>query len=356
MAQLLHEIAWGEPIFPVVPDPEWEHRVKSELGMVSDYLKRLSPIPWVREAALIFPRIRVTTIPQSMQRVGELVIAQENACRFCYGVAKSTLRLYGHSDKLIGKIERQMHLAELDDKERAFIRYCRDLARSRPRPPKVEVDRLRQLGYDDTQIADITFMVAGNCFMNRLATFTSCPPVKMIETMSGKWMRFMWPLLRRRMNKWAIRSIPLDEDDDSFPAVIKVLRGLPGGGALRRALQGAFASDVLSSELKVLMFAVVARTLECQFCQTETKAMAADLGIPAEAFDEALITLSSPRLDTDELQILEWTRETISYQNAEIQERVRALTQQIDPVKVLEAVGISALANTVVRIGVLLDS
>lgn len=352
----MHEIEWGEPIFPVVADPAWENRVRSELGMVPYFLKRLAPVPWIREAALTFPRIQVTRIPQNMRRVGELVIAQENACRYCYGVAKSTLRLYGHSDKMISRIERQMHLAELDDKERAFIRYCRDLARSRPRPPKMELDRLRELGYSEDQVADITFMIAGNCFMNRLATFTSCPPMKMLETMSGKWARFMRPLIRRQMNKTAIRSIPLAEDDDSFPAVVRALMGLPGAGAIRHTLQGAFASDVLSAELKVLMFAVVARTLECQFCQTETRAMATALGIPDEAFDAALISLASPRLEPDELEILQWTRETISYQNAEIQDRIRGLTEHIEPVKVLEAVGISALANTVVRIAVLLES
>ena len=34
MAKLINDIEWGEPILPIVQDPEWEAEVKADMGMV----------------------------------------------------------------------------------------------------------------------------------------------------------------------------------------------------------------------------------------------------------------------------------------------------------------------------------
>jgi alkylhydroperoxidase family enzyme len=120
-------------------------------------------------------------------------------------------------------------------------------------------------------------------------------------------------------------------------------------------MTGAFESEILSKELKILMFAVVARSLECQFCLTESKNMAGQLGIEAKEFERALGSLSSPRLNEVESRIFAWTRETVHFETGDIQRRIRVLSAHVEPVILLEAIGVAALANTVVRLAVLLE-
>ena len=123
---------------------------------------------------------------------------------------------------------------------------------------------------------------------------------------------------------------------------------------LNDAMTGALESDILSRELKVLMFAVVAKTLECPFCLTESKNMARDLGIDEIEFDTALASLSSPRLNEHEAKIFSWTRETVHFDTADIQRRIRILAEEVEGVVLLEAIGVASLANTIVRLAVLL--
>ncbi len=49
MAQLMNEMEWGEPILPAVADPEWEAKVKAEMGTIPDLMTRVSRSRWLRE-------------------------------------------------------------------------------------------------------------------------------------------------------------------------------------------------------------------------------------------------------------------------------------------------------------------
>jgi hypothetical protein len=116
-----NQMSWGEPILPIVVDRAWEAEVVADIGQLPDLCRRLAPSKWLREAILKWPRIPVSEFPKHLGDIGSLVTAQENACRYCYGVARSYLRMFGHSEKAISRIEREMQFGELDDKERVFM-------------------------------------------------------------------------------------------------------------------------------------------------------------------------------------------------------------------------------------------
>lgn len=357
MSEILDAMAWGEPIVPVVRDAAWEAEVKAGIGMVPDLLLRVSPSPWLRTACLNWPRIPAEHIPQDLADIAALVTAQENACRYCYGVARSFLRIFGRSEKEIAKLERAMQFAELDEQQRIYIRFCRNLARSNPRPPKTERDKLVSMGFSETQIREVAFLVANYCFMNRVATFISTTPMYQIEKMADSLVgRIMRPLIRHQMKKTTWRDIPpLRGDAGSFPGVVKALTGSAGASVINDGLREAFQSEILSKELKILMFAVVARSLQCRFCQDESRRLAVQIGLSEQAFDHALTSLSHPGLQEDEAKILAWTRETIHYDSRAIQNLNRQLVREIDPVRLVDAIGIAALANAVVRLAVILE-
>ena len=174
MPTLLNEIEWGEPILPIVEDKEWRAQVKSELGgIVTNFLMIVSPSEWLRLACLKWPRYKVTQFSQRLADIATLVTAQENACRYCYGIARSQLKLFGYTEKLIDRIEKGLQLAELDEKERTFIQFCRNLAKSSPRPPKRERQKLVDLGFSELAVAEMAFYIVNHCFLNTSATILS---------------------------------------------------------------------------------------------------------------------------------------------------------------------------------------
>ena len=356
MAQLINDIEWGEPNLPIVRDPEWEAEVKADLGMVPDLMMRVSTSPWLRKACLKWSRYSVKEFPKHLGDIGMLVTAQENACRFCYGMARSQMKLFGYSEKMISNIEREMQLAEMDEKDRIFIQFCRNLARSSPRPPKAYRDQLISLGFTPLAVSEMTFHIANQCFINRVATFISSAPMYKMEKMANSFLgRILRPLIARKIRSQAwTPAEPLTENKKSFPGLVQALDGLPAAAVIQEGLEGAFSSGVLSMELRVLMFAVVARSLECSFSQNETLQMAEDLGFSEAEFENALSSLNSPRLNGPEGKILSWTRKTVHFQTGPMQKQIRALSREVDEEMLLESIGVAALANTAVRLAVLM--
>jgi alkylhydroperoxidase family enzyme len=357
MATLLNEIEWGEAILPAVVDPAWEAEVQGALGAVFDLMRRVAPSPWVRAVQLGLFKQRARAMPQRLADIGFLVTSQENACRYCYGAAKAQLRMLGYPERLIGKIEREAQVAELDKKERAFIQFCRNLARSKPRPAKAEREALIALGFAPLAVAEMASWIVTVTFLNRVATFIACPPEDGYEKLAGSFK--VW-LLRPLLARKARAAPPAPGNGGSagagaFGPIVNTLAGLPAADVLNDAFRGAFASPVLPRATKALMFAVVARSLACTFCEGESRKLLLAEGFTEAEIDAALATLSSPRLDARAASILAWTRDTVHYQPAPIQQHTRALAAEIGDAALIEAVGVAALANATVRLAMLLE-
>ncbi len=75
-----------------------------------------------------------------------MVAAQENSCRYCYGLNRVVLKIVGYAEAFIDPLERDMRVAELDEKQCAVLAFCRNLVRSRPRPARSEAEALIKLG------------------------------------------------------------------------------------------------------------------------------------------------------------------------------------------------------------------
>jgi alkylhydroperoxidase family enzyme len=265
--------------------------------------------------------------------------------------------MLGYSERVIGQIEREIQLAELDEKDQAFIRFCRNLARSNPRPARAQRDELIALGFSPLQIKEAAFLIVDHSVLNRVASFLACPPVLMYERLGRSFLgRLLRPILATAHRKSA--PVPVDfvaPEGAPFARVTGALAGLPAAYLLDRTLNGAFDSPILSRRIKALMFAVVARMLECGFCQPESRKLLQAQGFNEEEVDASLASLTSPKLDAAESAILAWTRETVRYQPSQIQKRTRALSEAIGALAMIEAVGVAALANSTVRVAMLLE-
>ncbi len=295
--------------------------------------------------------------------IGALVSAQENSCRYCYGTNRAFMRILGYSEAFISRIEQDAQVAELDAKERAFIAFCRHLARSRPRPAKADRDALVALGYSPLEVNEMALVIASCCFYNRMSTLVASPPEQALERMAGgtlgRLLNLVGPLIRNLIMRprTPIRD-PMDPaalSKGPYGPVVATLAGLPGATLFRAALDGAFASDVLPRSTKALMFAVVARALACRPSEDESRKLLLADGFDHAEIESALSTFASARLSPRDAKILTWVRETVAYRPEAIQDETRALAEEIGEAAILEAIGVAALANAIVRLGMLLE-
>jgi len=364
MAPLLNEIEWAEPILPAAPDPQWEAELKRRGGQPFEVDRRIAPSPWLREAAFAVTSYQPSALPERLMRIGSMVTAQENACRYCYGANRAYMKVLGYSEAFIQSVERNVQLAEMDPRERAFVEFCRSLARSRPRPSRSACERLLRLGYSAPEIAEMAFIIAMGCFYNRVATLIACPPEVKFERMANGPIGFVIGLAMPLVQKLKRNQPPAGHDapaadaplaSGAFGPVLAPLAGLPAARVMKGALDGAFASQVLEHQSKGLMFAVIARTLGCPHCESEARRMLAGAGLGRDVVDAALATLHTDRLPADQADLLAWSRDTVSYDTPSIQRKTRALAGSLDNAKMLEAIGVASLANATVRLAMLLE-
>ena len=358
MAQLLNEIVWGESILPVVADPAWEAAVKRRAGQVTEMDRRAAPSPWLREMAVADITYRPVAMPRQLFSIGSLVTAQENACRYCYGANRALMRILGYSESFISRLERDAIVAELDEKGRAFVAFCRNLARSRPRPMKAECEALVALGFAPEAVTEMALLIALACNHNRLGVLSACPPERVLEGLAGGRLAFVTrPLARLAMSLHRPPQPPLLGRDQlaagPFGSILAAAAGVPAATIFRTALDGAFASNVLPRTTKALMFAVVARTLGCRASEQEARNLALAGGLDADAFESALATLSCTAFPASHARLLAWVRDTVYYQIGPIQRETEALARELAPLETLEAIGVAALANAMVRLAML---
>jgi alkylhydroperoxidase family enzyme len=367
MAQLLNEIQWGEPLLPPVADPAWKAEVKRRLGRVGDLEMRIAPSPWLREAGVSASAYKVSHVPARLVNIAFLVTSQENSCRYCYGAARAMMKMMGNSESFISRIERDAQIAELDDRERNFILFCRNLARSMPRPAGTDREALIGLGFAPLAVNEAAFYIALVCFYNRVATLLACPADRSFERLAdgfaGRLMIRAMSLIGRLLAGKTLApaaSAPDQAPGPSGPSgpfgpIVATLAGLPAAAWLHAALESAFASTVLPRRTKALMFAVVARSLACRHCETEASRMLVADGFTEPEIQAALATLASKRLEPFESKLLSWVRGTVHLQAAAIQDETRALAAEIGDAAILEAIGVAGLANMTVRLAMLLE-
>jgi alkylhydroperoxidase family enzyme len=358
MALLLNQIEWGEPLLPVNADPALEAEAKKTFGAVPGVLKRVMGSPWIARFYIDLFCTRFVAADEGLLDLAGFVTAQENSCRYCYGATRAALKILGYSEARVNRIERLAEMAELDEKERAVIQFCRQLARSNPRPGEAEQAALAQLGYGGDVMKELCFYVATQCFSNRVATMLAVPPEARLEQLSGSFFgRVLRPVISRLLRKkppsrLAARAV----DEGPFGAVAGVFAGLPCAAPLREVLDAAFASTVLGRRAKTLMFAVVGHSLGCTTSCGEARRLLVADGLTGAEVDQILANLGGPGLDPTEAALVPFARDTVRYQTGPIQKRVRELKDQLGDDIVLEAIGIAALANAVVRLGMLSKS
>lgn len=354
-AGALAHVRWEPRLLEPGHDRAMESYARRRVGMPHPTVRYFLAAPWVARAVVDL-HVEFGLLLELDQRTADLiglVVSQENSCRFCYAIVRSTLWLQGMDAERIRRVEQNFSRADLPPRTQAAIAYARAQSRSGPAGACIAWPTLREAGIDTLQAKEIAFTVATNDFSNRAHTMVAAP-YRPVERMPEQaLMRLLRPLLDRMMSRHRSRGQPaaLPAADPALPngALVAAFAGSPIAAALQRTLAEMWASPQLSRRCKLLMFAVVSRGLPCQVCELELTAALRREGLSADAVERILGRLDGPELDATERALLPLARESLWYEPAQLQRRVRGLSGTLTQPQLIEAIGVAAMANALCR-------
>jgi AhpD family alkylhydroperoxidase len=314
----------------------------------------LAPCPWVVRsmAGVNHDHALLAHLDLQLADLIGLVVSQDNSCRFCYAAQSVLLRIQGFPDQRIRELQQDLLSASIGRRESSALEFARRFSRASPLLAWSDTAAMREAGWSDAAIREIAVVAATHVYFNRLSTLPALPPASLESMPDRWWFTLAAPLVRRWMRKGRgapVRLAP-GEEAGPFGALVEGLDGLPAARAMRRVLDDAFASPLLSRAAKSLIFAVVARGLGSPVSESEaSRLLDAEGWTPADV-ETALAHLASPRLDPAERALLPVARESIRYEPARIQRHARGLRETLGVQRFVEFVGTCALANAVCRL------
>jgi AhpD family alkylhydroperoxidase len=355
MPSALSHVAWEASLVEPGHDRAMEAYARRRLGVPHATVRYFLAAPWVARAVVDL-HVEFGLLLKLDQRTADLiglVVSQENSCRFCYAIVRSTLWLQGMDAERIRRVEQDFGRADLAPRAQAAIAYARAQSRSGPAGAKAAWQTLRDAGIDTLEAKEIAFTVAVTDFSNRTHTMVAAPYLPAERMPQHPLMRLLRPVLDRVLSRHRSRGAPAAATpaDPALPygGLVAAFAGSPIAAALQRLLGEMWASPLLSRRCKLLMFAVVSRGLPCEVCELEiTRALQRE-GLAAETVERILGRLDAPELDATERLLLPLARETLWYEPAVLQRRVRALRDTLSPPQLIEAIGVAALANALCR-------
>jgi AhpD family alkylhydroperoxidase len=355
----MQEVEWEPPLLAPKHDAAIEARAKQLAGYVPGGTAYFAGVPWLAEALTLMHVANMTRvhIDHDLADLVGLVVSQDNSCRYCFAAQRTLLRFVGHPEERIRQLERDVRTADLPPAKRVALEFARRLSRANPLVTPADTAVLREAGYGDDEIREISAQAGLLIFFNRISTLAALPPEPMERLPDRWWARLLRPVgalkiagMRHRSTGERLRE---DQRTGPFVFVTNALDGLPTAPALRQSIDGLFASPVLGRRAKILVFVLVARALGCICSEREATALLADDGLPPEETERVLSHLASPALDPVEAVVVPFARETVWYEAAPLQRRAREVQHRLTNEQFLELIAAAAIANTVCRLGFL---
>jgi alkylhydroperoxidase family enzyme len=355
MENALSHVGWETSLVPPGHDRALEAYARRRLGVPHASVRYFLDAPWVARTVVDL-HVEFGLLLELDQHTADLiglVVSQENSCRFCYAVVRSTLWLQGMDTGRIRRVEQNLAGAELTPRMRAAIDYARAQSRSGPAGAHAAWQQLRSAGFTTLEAKEVAFTVAITDFSNRVHTMVAVPSLPFERMPEQPMMWLMRPLMDRMLSRRRARGQPAvgPGADPALPygQLIAAFAGSPIAAALQRTLGEMWDSPHLSRRCKLLIFAVISRGLPCEVCELQLARALQQQGLSTEVIEQALGQLDAPELDVAERLLLPFARETLWYEPAALQRRTRTLRETLTAAQLIEAIGVTALANALCR-------
>ncbi len=354
----IRDVEWDACVLEPRHDRDLEAYMRRELGAVPSAVPYFSVSPWIVRAmtTMSYYGAPLVHIDHALAGLVGLVVSQDNSCRYCFGVQRTLMRVHGLPGARIRQIEHDFLEAEIEPRTKAALDFARRVSRAAPLVSGADAAPLLEHGFSPVAIKELAFQAGYNVFMNRLMTVPAIP-VASVERAAQHWaLGWVAPFarlaMRRRWRPGGVTVLPPGFASGPWSPIVRALDGLPAARVLRTSIDEALASEVLPRRAKALIFAVVARGLDCGWGCEEATRLLEETGLTPDQIESILMHLGSPDLDPVESAIVPFARGTIRGRPVQLQQQGRALFQRLRPEQVAEAIGTSALANAICRLGV----
>ncbi len=106
-----------------------------------------------------------TTLSYDVKEAIALLISKENGCKMCVDVHKNIAKMLGLSEGQIEEILQGVESMSTDEKDKALLNFCIKASRKdNYKILKEEIDTLKEMGWNDTQIIEAVANTLSNVF------------------------------------------------------------------------------------------------------------------------------------------------------------------------------------------------
>lgn len=355
-ATALQHVAWEPCLLVPRRDKALESYASAKFGVPTPGIRFFVDVPWLARARVdLHPELGLLVhLDLALNDLLQLVVSQENACRYCYAAVRTMLRIQGMSEERIQRVESNLARADLTPREAAAIAFARAQSRSSLSATAKAKQALLDTGVGQAEMKEVAFVAAMMDFMNRSSTIPAIPPQAFERMPDRLHVRIFRPWIARllRSHRGRGQATPLGSVP-SYPyaGLVEAFAGSPIAPALAKTLAEMWASPGLTLRCKLLMFAVIAHGLGCEVCANEAARALQAEGLSPADLTSVLTHLDDPGLDPVERVLVPFARETIWYEPAPLQRRARTVRDQLSGTQFLEAIGVLSLANGLCRLG-----
>ena len=160
----------GDTTNPQIESLYKEINDELQIGKIPNILRTTSIDPqiakWFWDGVKII-LLRESSIPRVLKESIAVVVSNANSCNYCTQAHGTLLQLMGFTDKQIEDLKNNFE--SFSDKEKAALNYALKINDSANKTTSDDHKILKDFGYDDKQIVEITSVVAAFNWANIIA-------------------------------------------------------------------------------------------------------------------------------------------------------------------------------------------
>ncbi len=138
--------------------------IQSNFGMTPNLMTTMAQSPAVLEGYLnLSGSLRGGTLGARLQEQIAIAVAEVNSCQYCLSAHTAIGKIVGLSESELVAARRS---ASSDPKTEAALRFAQSIVVTRGNVTDLEVNRVKEAGYTEGEIAEIVANVAANIFTN----------------------------------------------------------------------------------------------------------------------------------------------------------------------------------------------
>lgn len=162
--------------------------VRQAYGRVTPAFQAMSPEPDYLEAFWRLHEVvmREGRLPRREKEMIALAVSAVNRCAYCIAAHSARLRAIGVEDRVVDALREDPLRADLDDRDRGVVRFVLKMTHAPTTIEDADLERLRELGWDDGAIFEAIAVAAHFNGLNRFLDALGVGPSRPSGSVTGR--------------------------------------------------------------------------------------------------------------------------------------------------------------------------